>query len=58
MQNNQTRMTISIDRDAYKTLKHRAINEGKSLSAIVVEAIEKTIIKDNQQDVSKSGIEQ
>jgi len=52
LKNDQVRMTIDIDKALHKTLKHIAVNEGKSLRDIILDAIDKTFIEDKGNKVN------
>ena len=39
-------MTIDINQDMHKKLKHIAVEEGRSVRDLVLDAIDKTFIKD------------
>lgn len=52
LKNDQVRMTIDIDKTLHKTLKHIAVNEGKSLRDIILDAIDKTFIEDKDDKVN------
>jgi fructose-1,6-bisphosphatase/sedoheptulose 1,7-bisphosphatase-like protein len=58
LKNNQVRMTIDIDKAQHKTLKHIAVNKGKSLRDIVLDAIDKMYIEDNGHKVNTEDMAQ
>jgi hypothetical protein len=39
-------MTIDIDKEKHKRLKHRAIEEGKTVRELVIDAVDKILIAD------------
>lgn len=53
----QARMTIDIDKETHKALKYKAVQEGKSLRAVVLDAIDKTCTK-NEPTNNVEAIEQ
>lgn len=58
LKNDQVRMTIDIDKTLHKTLKHIAVNKGKSLRDIILDAIDKTFIEDNGNKVNVEDMAQ
>jgi len=54
LKSDHIRMTIDIDRQRHNAMKHIAIDEGKKLKDLMIEALDKTFlsVKENRPEES------
>lgn len=54
LKSDHIRMTIDIDRQRHNAMKHIAIDEGKKLKDLMIEALDKTFlsVKENRHEES------